>query len=203
MFKEKLFKKLVQALEEYKFNEPTPFQAKALSTINSGGDVIGIAPEGSGKSTLITIAAIQKLQRPIEDAPKVLIIVGSKEKGLVMEEQFDLFGRETGLRVNTAYEEGNIDEQSIDIYDGTDILIGTAKRVLDIYFTRSLNIKMIKLFVIDDPEMIIKNSWQGQIDRLALSLPKCQHLIFTSEMTEKIEKLISKFIIAPKVIELN
>lgn len=203
MFKEKLIKKLVQALEEYKFAEPTPFQAKALSTINSGVDVIGIAPEGSGKSTLITIAAIQKLQRPIEDAPKVLIIVGNKEKGLIMEEQFDLFGRETGLRVNTAYEEGDIDEQSIDIYDGTDILIGTAKRVLDIYFTRSLNIKMIKLFVIDDPEMIIKNSWQGQIDRLALSLPKCQHLVFTTEMTEKIEKLISKFIIAPKVIELN
>jgi ATP-dependent RNA helicase RhlE len=203
MFKEKLFKKLSAALEEFKFIEPTPFQRMALSTVNSGVDVIGIAPDGAGKSTLIAIAAIQKLQRPIEDAPKVMIIVGNKEKGQAMEEQFNLFGKDTGLRVNTAYEDGNIDEQSIDIYDGTDILIGTAKRVLDIYFSRSLNIKMIKLFVIDDPEMIIKNSWQGQIDRLALSLPKCQHLIFTNEMTEKSEKLISKFIVAPKVIEID
>ena len=203
MFKEKLFKKLSAALEEFKFTEPTPFQVKALSIVNSGVDVIGIAPDGAGKSTLIAIASIQKLQRPLEDAPKVMIIVGNKEKGQAMEEQFNLFGKDTGLRVNTAYEDGNIDEQSIDIYDGTDILIGTAKRVLDIYFSRSLNIKMIKLFVIDDPEMIIKNSWQGQIDRLALSLPKCQHLIFTNEMTEKIEKLISKFIVAPRLIELD
>jgi hypothetical protein len=51
--------------------------------------------------------------------------------------------------------------------------------------------------VIDDAEMIIKNALHGQIDRLALSLPKCQHLVFTNDLTPKIEKLIEKFIIAP------
>jgi len=120
-----------------------------------------------------------------------------------MMEQFDLFATDTGLRINSAFEDGNIDEQSIKIYEGTDVLIGTAKRMLDIYFSRSLNLNKIKLFVIDDPEWVIKNSWQGQIDRLALSLPKCQHLVFTKEMNEKIEKLISKFIVAPKWIDLN
>jgi ATP-dependent RNA helicase RhlE len=59
------------------------------------------------------------------------------------------------------------------------------------------------LFVIDDAEMIIKNSLQGQIDRLALSLPKCQHLVFTNDFTPKIEKLIEKFIIAPIVVEVE
>jgi ATP-dependent RNA helicase RhlE len=50
---------------------------------------------------------------------------------------------------------------------------------------------------------MIKNRWQGQIDRLALSLPKCQHLVFTNELNEKIEKLISKFIINPQIIEVE
>ena len=57
--------------------------------------------------------------------------------------------------------------------------------------------------MIDDAEMIIKNALHGQIDRLALSLPKCQHLVFTNELTPKIEKLIEKFIIAPIVLEVE
>jgi ATP-dependent RNA helicase RhlE len=203
MFKEKLHKNLASALEEFKFETPTPLQTKCLLRINAGSDVIGIGPQGSGKSTLIAIVSIQKIQRAIDDMPKVLILVGNKETGLEMKDQFTHFAKNTDLRINCAFEDGNIDKQSIEIYEGTDILIGTAKRLLDIYFSRSLNLNKIKLFVIDDAELMIKNSWQGQIDRLALSLPKCQHLVFTSELTPKIEKLIEKFIIAPHVIDVT
>ncbi len=203
MFKEKLYKKLASALEEFKLETPTPLQAQCLSKINAGSDIIGIGPAGSGKSTLITIASIQKTQRAVEDMPKVLILVGNTENGMAMKEQFGHFAKDTDLRITTAFENGNINEQNAEIYEGTDILIGTAKRILDLYFANGLNLNKIKLFVIDDAELMIKNSWQGQIDRLALSLPKCQHLVFTNEMTEKIEKLISKFIVAPFVVEVD
>jgi len=203
MFREKLYKKLATALEEVNIETPTPLQARCLSKINAGSDVIGIGPAGSGKSTLITITAIQKLQRAIEDMPKVLILVGNSESGNAMKEQFRQFAKNTDLRITTAFEDGDINDQNAEIYDGTDILIGTAKRILDLYFANGLNLNKIKLFVIDDAELMIKNSWQGQIDRLALSLPKCQHLVFTTGLTDKIEKLISKFIIAPFVVEVG
>ena len=74
---------------------------------------------------------------------------------------------------------------------------------MEIYFKKNFNLNKIKFFAIDDVEMMIKNTAQGQIDRLALSLPKCQHLVFTNELTEKIEKLIEKFIIAPVIIEVE
>jgi ATP-dependent RNA helicase RhlE len=50
---------------------------------------------------------------------------------------------------------------------------------------------------------MIKIAAQGHIDRLALSLPKCQHLIFTDNYNEKVEKLIHKFIVAPQIIEVK
>lgn len=203
MFKEKLNKKLALALEEEKLETPTPLQSQCLSKINGGSDVIAIGPEGSGKSTLAVITSIQKLQRAIDDMPKVLILVGSEESGLEMKERFKRLGYNTDLRIKCAFENGDIDAQSIEIYEGTDVLIGTAKRLLEIYFKRSLNLNKIKLFIIDDAELMIKNSWQGQIDRLALSLPKCQHLVFTNELTDKIEKLISKFIIAPHTVDVS
>ncbi len=204
MFKEKLNKKLAASMEEYGFTEPTPIQAQCLTKITGGFDVIGIGPDNAGKSSLIVMGTIQKLQRAVEKTPRALILVSSKEKAIAMEEQFNALTKYTDLRVHLLYEGGNIDQQSIDIYDdGSDIVIGTAKRTLEVYFLRNLNLNKIKLFVIDDAEMIIKNFLQGQIDRLALSLPKCQHLVFTNELSPKIEKLIEKFIIAPHIVEVE
>ena len=119
------------------------------------------------------------------------------KKAVAFKEQFDLLAKNTDLRSVCVFEEGKINEQSGEIYFGTDLVIGTAQRILEIYFERNLNLNKIKLFVIDDAQMMIKNSWQGQVDRLALSLPKCQHLVFSNELNSKIEKLISKFILNP------
>lgn len=202
MFKEKLHKKLFAALEGLHLETPTPLQLQCLSKINAGSDIIAIAPAGAGKTTLITIAAVQKLQRVMDDMPKVLILAGSAEKGQAMAGQIIHVAKHNGLRVNFAFDNDNIDTQSIKIYEGTDILIGSPKRLLDLYFSKSLNISKIKLFVIDDAELIIKNSWQGQTDRLTQSLPKCQHLVFAGEINDKTRALAHKLTVAPHVVEL-
>lgn len=203
MFKEKLNKKLATALLENGFEEPKPMQLKCIPKINGGSDLIGIGPKGCGKSSTIIITAIQKLGRAFEDAPRALIIVSDEVQALEMKEQFKLFSYNTNLRAEVAFEGGKIDAQTEAIYFGTDIVIGTAKRVLEIYFRKNFNLNKIKLFVIDDAEMVIKNGLQGQIDRLALSLPKCQHLVFTNELNAKIERLIEKFIVAPIIVEVE
>lgn len=203
MFNPKLHKKLSEALAESGFDTQKELQSKCIPKINGGFDVIGIGPENSGKTSTIAITAIQKLQRAFEDAPRALVLVSNKDKAIALKEQFDSLAKHTDLRSVCVYEEGKINEQSGEIYFGTDIVFGTAKRLLEIYFERNLNLNKIKFFAIDDAEMMIKNSWQGQVDRLALSLPKCQHVIFTDEMSDKIEKLISKIIVAPIIIEVE
>lgn len=203
MFKDKLNKKLASALLEHGFEEPKPLQLKCIPKINGGADVIGIGPDACGKSSTVLISAIQKLGSAFEDAPRALIIVANEEKALAMLEQFKLLSYNTDLRAEAVFESGKIDKQTEAIYFGTDIVIGTPKRVMEIYFKKNFNLNKIKLFVIDDAEMMIKISAQGHIDRLALSLPKCQHLVFANELNEKVEKLIEKFIISPIVVEVE
>ena len=203
MFKDKLNKKLNAALIDCGIETPTKIQALSLSKINSGADVIGIGPTNSGKTTLINLCTIQKLQRAFENPPRALILVSNMEKAIAMEEQFKNLTKETDLRIVTVIEEGKIDLQTMAIYEGTDVVIATAKRIMEIYFKRTFNLTKIKLFVIDDAETMIENEWQGHIDRLALSLPKCQHLVFCKELTPKIERMIHKFIINPKIVEVE
>jgi ATP-dependent RNA helicase RhlE len=203
MFKEKLNKKLNAALVQNGFIEPKAIQSKTLAKINGGFDVIATGPPGIGKSTTITISTIQKLKYAVEDAPRALIIVSDKAKAIAMKEQFVLLTGETDLRTTCVYEENDIEKDANFVYTGTDILIGTPKRIIDLYFLWNLNINRLKLFVIDDAETMPKINAHGPIDRLALSLPKCQHLVFTEVLNEKVEKLIRKFIIAPTIIEVT
>ena len=201
VFTEKLNKQLTNSLFENGFEEPRPLQELCIRKAASGTDIIVEGGSGSGKSTSIIIHTIQKLQSSFEDAARALIVVPNKEDAIAMKEQFLLLGKHTNLRIHAAQEGEKIDKQAEAIYFGADVIIGTPVRVLELYFKKNLNINKIKLFVIDNAELIIKNANQGQIDRLALSLPKCQHLVFTKDYSAKVERLIEKFIVAPAFIK--
>jgi ATP-dependent RNA helicase RhlE len=197
----KMSKHLANALTENNILEPTVLQQKIISKINSGADLIIESEDNSGKTTALVLTTIHKLKEPFEDAARALIIVPSIDHAIEMENQFKLLSVGTKLRIHTAHEGGKIDKQNEDIYIGADVVIGTPKRIMEIYFRKNINITKVKLFAIDDTELVVKNLHQGYIHRLADSLPKCQHLIFTNAYSERIEAMIEKFMIAPQFIE--
>lgn len=202
MFKEKLNKKLASALLERGFEEPTALQLKCIPKINGGMDVIGVGEEGCGKTSSILIGVIQKLGSAFEDAPRALIIVPNEAKGLAMLEQFKLLSYNTDLRAETVFESGKIDKQTEAIYFGTDIIIATPRRLMEIYIRKTLNITKIKVLAFDDTEILVKENIFSYLERLSLSLPKCQHLVFAKEINSKVQKIIDKFLINPFVVEV-
>jgi ATP-dependent RNA helicase RhlE len=197
----KMSKHLANALTENNILEPTVLQQKIISKINSGADLIIESEDHSGKTTALVLTTIHKLKEPFEDAARALIIVPSIDHAIEMENQFKLLAEGSKLRIHTAHEGGKIDKQNEDIYIGADVVIGTPKRIMEIYFRKNINITKVKLFAIDDTELVVKNLHQGYIHRLADSLPKCQHLIFTNVYSERIEAMIEKFMVAPQFIE--
>ena len=203
MFKEKLNKRLAATLSEHGFDEPKPLQLKCIPKINGGLDVIGVGPDGCGKTSTIIIGAIQKLGNAFEDAPRALILVPNEEKALALLEQLKQLYRHTDLRAEAVYESGKIDKQTESIYFGTDIVIATPRRIMEIYIRKNLNITKIKLLVFDDAETLVKENILSYLERLSLSLPKCQHLLFTKELNSKVEKIVDKFLIAPTIIEIE
>lgn len=209
VFKEKLYKGLANTLHEKGFEEPKLIQQKTIARINGGVDIIGVGSDGAGKSTTIVISVIQKLREAFEDAPRAFILVADQEKADALKNQFTVLAQHTDLRVRVAHEGGKVDKQAgldkqgEEIYMGADVVIGTPKRSFDLYLKQHLNLNKLKLFVIDDAELMVKYSYQGQIDRMVNSLPKCQHIVFTNDYNEKVEKLISRFMVAPAIVEVE
>ena len=203
MINEKLDTQLLGVLKENGFTDSTELEHICIPRIKSGHDLLCIAPKGSGKTSTIVASVLHKLKKSLNDVPRVVIIIPNKELGAEMKAEFDRLGSYTDLRVNTACEDEKIDDQKDKIYMGSDVVIGTAKRLNLIYSLYALNLSSVKMFFIDDAELVIKSINYQQIDRLSESMPKSQKIVFASELTEWLDRFSKEFMNIREVIEIE
>jgi len=203
MVNEKLDIRLLEVLKENDFTKSTKLEQICIPRIKSGHDLLCIAGKGTGKTITIVVSALQRLKNSLNDVPRAVIIVPDKDKAGEMKTEFERLGKYTDLRINTACEDEKIDIQKDRIYMGSDVVIGTAKRLNLIYSLYALNLSGVKLFAIDDAETVIKSINYLQIDRLSESMPKAQKVVFADELTEWIERFSNEFMNIQEVIEIE
>lgn len=203
MINEKLDIQLIESLEENGFTASTELEQVCIPKIKSGRDLLCVGAKGSGKTTTIVVSVLQRLKASLDDNPRAVIVVADKDRALSMKNEFDRLGEYTDLRVHTACEDEKINDQKDKIYMGSDVVIGTAKRLNQIYSLYALNLGVVKIFAIDDAELVIKSTNYPQIDRLSESLPKAQRLVFAQELTEWIERYAQEFMNVQEIIEIE
>ncbi len=203
MFLKKINEKLLQGITEAGFTEPTELQKESFGAIKSGADCVLSVPDGEGKTTAIVINVIQKLDKAFQQSPRALIIVQDKAKVLEMEELFSKLGKYTNLRVYGVYEQGDIDYDKNQISVGIDVLIGTAGRLNDMFATAGYDVNQLKMFIVDDTEILLKNRMESKITRISNSIAKTQRLFFTDVITERVEILADRLMVEPLFFEMD
>lgn len=199
----KINEKLQKALVENGLTEANVLQRETFSTLKSGADCIIIAPKGSGKSTTIVINVIQQLVAEGEESPRALIIVEDKIKVLEMETLFENLGSETNLRVYGVHDKGDLEYDKNYISTGIDVLIGTPNRLNEMFTTAGYNVNRLKMFIIDDADTILKLRHDTKIIRISNSITKTQRIIFSDQLTERIEVLADKIMVEPFLFEIE
>lgn len=192
---------LQKALIENGLNEANEIQLEIFSTLKSGADVVIQSPNGSGKSTTIALNVIQRLEKSVGESTRALIIVETKEKVMEMVELFQRLGNYTNLRVIGVHEKGDIDYDKNQISLGMDVLIGTPTKINNMFSSAGYNMNTIKLFIVDDAEVLFRNRMDAIILRLSLSVEKTQRVFFCSTITERVEVLADKIMIEPLFFE--
>ncbi len=199
----KINEKLQKVLIENGLTEANDLQQETFSTLKSGADCIIIAPKGSGKSTTIVINVIQQLVAEGEESPRALIIVEDKTKVLEMETLFENLGSETNLRVYGVHDKGDLEYDKNYISTGIDVLIGTPNRLNEMFTTAGYNVNRLKMFIIDDADAILKLRHDTKIIRISNSITKTQRIIFSEQLTERIEVLADKIMVEPFLFEIE
>lgn len=190
----KLHPLLKEALESVGFETSNPFQKKVLPILKAGADAYIIATKGSGKTTALIIATIQKLKAAaFEDSPRAIIVVKNKQEALDLKDEFERFTKNTDLRVYALYDEHDIEKQKEEVYYGQDIVIATASRLSKLYFLNGIHLGEIQLFAIEDADYLGRNNAYNHILRLSESLAKCQYIIISDALNSKISNYQNAF----------
>ena len=194
---------LQKALIENDLIEANELQQETFTTIKSGVDAVILAPNGSGKTSTILMNVIQKMEKPVGESTRALILVQDKEKVLEAVEIFKKLNRYNNLRVFGAHEKGDIDYDKNQISLGMDVLIGTPIRINEMFSSAGFNMTTIKMFVVDDVEEMLRKREDSIIQRLSMSAEKTQRLFFCSQITERVEVLADRIMIEPLFFEME
>ena len=171
---------LDQMMEAQGYSELNPFQNKIMTALKSGQHMLASGETGSGKTTAVLFCLLQKISEPGEGSPRGIVICSNDDKAHALFTTLKPLCAKLDLTVDLVHDRGNMLQQRNDLFDGTEIIVGTPKRVYDMYIQNGFNVSKLKLFILDDADEIFKKGHKMQISRISESLPKCQHVIFTA-----------------------
>lgn len=199
---------LLTAIEKASYESPYPIQNEAIPAILQRKDVLGIAPTGSGKTASYILPILQLFQEK-EPAKNriipVLILVPTRELATQVAEVATNFSRFLTRKVKTlaVYGGVSINPQMMSIY-GTEILIATPGRLLDLLSKNSMNLSQVEILVVDEADKVLNMGFKEEVDQILEELPKKkQSILFSATMEESVEILINKMLHLPVKIEIE
>ncbi|MHC5201250.1 DEAD/DEAH box helicase [Myroides sp. LJL119] len=185
---------LMANLESQGFTEPTELQKRTFGPIKSGQDFMIFAPSQQGKTTAMVIAALQRVEKAAQDmiSTRVLIVVKDKNEVERLLEEFERFGYRMGVNVYGVHNHTDLDQDKNLMSLGNDILIGTAERLNEMFSLAGFDVNQLKMYIIDDLDIQLKNRLETKLFRLSESIGKTQRVYFTTNDQESLDSFVDK-----------
>ncbi|XP_010539759.1 PREDICTED: DEAD-box ATP-dependent RNA helicase 42-like [Tarenaya hassleriana] len=206
-----LTSKVLDTIKKLNYEKPMPIQTQALPVIMSGRDCIGIAKTGSGK----TLAFVLPMLRHIKDQPPV--VAGDGPIGLVMAPTRELvqqihsdirkFTKVLGIRCVPVYGGSGVAQQISELKRGTEIVVCTPGRMIDILCTSSgkiTNLRRVTYLVMDEADRMFDMGFEPQISRIIQNIqPDRQTVLFSATFPRQVEILARKVLNKPVEIQVG
>lgn len=193
---------LAFGVQEMGYVTPTPIQAQAIPVVLQGGDVIGSAQTGTGKTAAFALPIIQRLHA--HGKLRCLILEPTRELALQVEEAFQKFARFTDLRVTIVYGGVGYGKQVDDLRRGMDILAATPGRLLDHLEQGNCSLADVDILVLDEVDRMLDMGFLPDVKRIVQKCPKTrQTLFFTATLPPELEQLAGWALRDPLKVEIG
>jgi ATP-dependent RNA helicase RhlE len=197
-------RQILNAIADAGYTEATPIQEKAIPPIINGQDVMGIAQTGTGKTAAYVLPILRKLNYAQGNTARALILAPTRELAIQIEENIKSFAVNTDLRTVILYGGLGPKTQIESLNKGTDIIVASPGRFLDLYIAGHINTKTLQVLVLDEADKMMDMGFMPQINRILEVVPrKRQNMLFSATMSDKVQELSGNFLKFPTVIEVT
>jgi ATP-dependent RNA helicase DeaD len=195
---------LLAAIEELGFESPTPIQLQAIPPLMKGGDVLGLAATGTGKTAAFGLPMLHRLseaedQRP---APYALILVPTRELARQAGRALRGFCKGWPCRILEVYGGASIGVQLQALRRGVEIVVATPGRARDLLERGALDLGAIQTVVLDEADEMLDMGFQEDLEALLEATPKeRQTALFSATFPKRLKRIANQHMRNPVRIE--
>jgi len=216
-FKElNLIEPVLKALQEQGYTEPTPIQEQAIPQVLAGKDILASAQTGTGKTAAFALPLIQIMHtqksagvqgaaahKPLRQ-PRTLILTPTRELAIQIYENIRDYSKYTHLKSCVVFGGVNQHKQVMELHAGTDFLIATPGRLLDLMNQRLADLSHINCLILDEADRMLDMGFIHDVKRIIGKIPVVrQTLLFSATMPHEIGALATSILRSPVRIEVS
>jgi len=203
-----LHPKILKAVAEAGYCEPTKIQLKAIPKIVRGFDIRASAQTGTGKTAAFLLPALNRLAAPASKAgngPRVLILVPTRELAMQIAVQAEKYSKHLH-RVKTVCIVGGVPyhKQTRNLSRPYDVLIATPGRLIDFINRRKVNLSRLEMLVLDEADRMLDMGFSEPVEQIVKLTPSSrQTLLFSATLQGNVIKLSERLMNKPMEIVVH
>ena len=181
--------KLLRAITEMGFEQPSPIQAKAIPVILEGKDIVGQAQTGTGKTAAFGIPLLQMIDTKDKNL-QAIVLSPTRELAIQIAEEFRKLSKFShGIKILPIYGGQDITKQIRSLKGGVQVVIGTPGRVMDHMRRHTLKMEHVKMVVLDEADEMLNMGFREDIETILTAIPEeRQTILFSATMRKSSEK---------------
>ena len=197
---------LIEKLSAQGISRPTLIQHKAIPEALEGRDILGLAQTGTGKTAAFVIPLLARVlkiggKREAKSAQS-LILAPTRELAKQIDSTVKTFVEGSHLRVRLVVGGVSISGQIKRLSKGSDILVATPGRLIDLLNRDAVNLSDTKFLVLDEADQMLDLGFIHSLRKIADLLPeKRQTMLFSATMPKKMAELASSYLSDPVRVE--
>jgi ATP-dependent RNA helicase RhlE len=209
---------LTVRLAELNYQQPTPIQLRVIPVILSGKDVMAGAQTGTGKTAAFALPILQHIlskriasiqSHPLAETPSAkaviscLVLVPTRELAQQVQLSIEQYAKGSDIGCVMVYGGVSIGAQIKQLAAGTDILVATPGRLLDLLRKRALSLSQLTHLVFDEADRMLDMGFKDEIVEVLKRLPSTrQTLLFSATLDDRMLSFSRRLLRSPQVIEV-
>jgi len=194
--------RLIAALAEQGITSPTPIQSQAIPHAMNGRDVMGLAQTGTGKTAAFGLPMIDALLRmdgrPAPKSTRGLILAPTRELAKQIQDNLADYIKGTHLRVALVVGGAGLTGQIRRMERGTDLLVATPGRLIDLLDRRAIRLDETRFLVLDEADQMLDLGFIHALRKIAALLPtERQTMLFSATMPKQMSELADSYLNDP------
>ncbi len=203
----KLDSSLLQGIADRGYKEMTAVQEQTLVITLGGRDVTVQSQTGTGKTAAFLITLFERMhQSGTPQGKKALIIVPTRELAVQIEKEALLLNRHMGFTIGSFFGGVGYAKQLALLKRGLDIAIGTPGRLMDLSKRGHLNLRDVKILVIDEADRLFDMGFLPDIQKMLQKMPprnKRQTMLFSATLNRVSRRIASEYLNNPVPVEVS